>query len=126
MNLSTAARTERFQGEAREGGAMRKLLFLLLAATLAISPRITNAQEPATIRVAGPPNEGYKDVFYAVQSGLFRKYNLNVQPVIVSANVALAGLAGGTYDVAYTNLVPVMQAHVHGVALAIVSPSTMY
>src|SRR5580693_6206312 len=109
MNLFHASLCERLQGGAREGAAMRKLLFLLLAATLVIAPNLTNAQEPATIRVAGPPNEGYKDVFYAVQSGLFRKYNLNVQPVIVSANVALAGLAGGTYDVAYTNLVPVMQ-----------------
>ena len=39
---------------------------------------------------------------------------------------ALAGLVGGSFEVAYSNLVPVLQAYQHGVAFQIVAPSTMF
>ena len=105
---------------------MRKLVVALVA-FVCLSSTITAADEPMTIRVAGPANEGYKDVYYAEQAGLFKKYGLDVQPRIANGGaVALAGLVGGSYDVAYTNLVPVLQAHVRGVPFQIISPSTMF
>ena len=107
-------------------GALRTALFLLLALVLSRST-ITTAQEPITIRVAGPPNEGYKDVYYAVQSGLFKKYGLDVQTRITNGGaVVLAGLVGGSYEIAYSNLVPVLEAHLRGVGFQIVAPSTMF
>jgi NitT/TauT family transport system substrate-binding protein len=100
---------------------------LMLFALILVSSQITFAQGPTTIRVAGPPNEGYKDVFYAVDAGLFAKYGLDVQPRVTNGGaVVLAGLAGGSYDVAYTNLVPVLQAHLHGLPFQIIAPSTMF
>ena len=85
------------------------------------------AQGPTAIVVAGPPDEGFKDVYYGVQSGLFAKYGLDVQPRIVHGGaVVLAGLAGGSYQVAYTNIVPVLQAHVHGLPFQIIAPSTIF
>jgi NitT/TauT family transport system substrate-binding protein len=104
------------------------LTFLLLVALALSSAHVATAQpELTTIRVAGPPNEGYKDVYYAIQSGLFAKYGLQVEPRITNGGaVALAGLAGGSYDVAYTNLVPVLQAHLRGLPFQIVAPSTMF
>jgi NitT/TauT family transport system substrate-binding protein len=109
---------------------MHKRLIAIFAAVfsaLLIGASATSADGPTVIRVAGPPNEGYKDVYYAVQAGLFAKLGLDVQPRIVNGGaVALAGLAGGSYDVAYTNLVPVLQAHQHGLAFQIVAPSTMF
>lgn len=100
---------------------------LMLFAFILVSSQITDAQGPTIIRVAGPPNEGYKDVYYAVDSGLFAKYGLDVQPRVTNSGaVVLAGLAGGSYDVAYTNLVPVLQAHLHGLPFQIIAPSTMF
>jgi NitT/TauT family transport system substrate-binding protein len=100
---------------------------LTLVALLFVTSQVTFAQEPTIIRVAGPPNEGYRDVFYGVQAGLFAKYGLDVQPRITNGGaVVLAGLAGGSFDVAYTNLVPVLQAHLHGLPFQIVAPSTMF
>jgi NitT/TauT family transport system substrate-binding protein len=105
---------------------MLKPLFILCALVL-VSSQISFAQGLTTIRVAGPPNEGYKDVYYGVQAGLFAKYGLDVQPRIVNGgSVALAGLAGGSYDVAYTNLVPVLQAHLRGLPFQIIAPSTLF
>jgi NitT/TauT family transport system substrate-binding protein len=101
--------------------------FCLVFVLLLSSSTMSIAQEPITIRVAGPPNEGYKDVYYAVQSGLFKKYGLDVQTRITNGGaVVLAGLVGGSYEVAYSNLVPVLEAHVRGVGFQIVAPSTMF
>jgi NitT/TauT family transport system substrate-binding protein len=107
---------------------MLKPLTAFVAFMLAAAPiTIAHAQGPTTIIVAGPPDEGFKDVYYGVQAGLFAKYGLDVQPRIVHGGaVVLAGLAGGSYDVAYTNLVPVLQAHSHGLPFQIVAPSTIF
>jgi len=106
---------------------MFRLFIPFLAALVLLSGSATSAQGPTVIRVAGPPNEGYKDVYYAVQSGIFAKYGLDVQTRITNGGaVVLAGLAGGSYDIAYTNLLPVLQAHLHGLAFQIVAPSTMF
>jgi NitT/TauT family transport system substrate-binding protein len=105
---------------------MLKPLFTLVVMML-VATQITFAQGPVTLRVAGPPNEGYKDVYYAIASGLFAKYGLDVEPRITNGGgVVLAGLAGGAYDIAYTNIVPVLQAHVHGLPFQIVAPSTVF
>jgi NitT/TauT family transport system substrate-binding protein len=99
----------------------------LAAACILCVPSLSTAEAPITIRVAGPPNEGYKDVYYALQAGLFQKYRLDVQPRITNGGaVVLAGLAGGSYDIAYTNIVPVLQAYEHGLVFKIVSPSTLF
>src|ERR1700722_11939085 len=98
----------------KEGAAMLKPLLTLVVMML-VATQITFAQGPMTLRVAGPPNEGYKDVYYAIASGLFAKYGIEVEPRITNGGgVVLAGLAGGSYDIAYTNIVPVLQAHLHG------------
>jgi NitT/TauT family transport system substrate-binding protein len=104
---------------------MRTPLFALLALVLLCSH--VTAQERTVITVAGPPNEGYKDVYYGVKAGLFAKYGLDVQPRIVNGGaVVLAGLAGGSYDVAYSNLVPILQAYAHGLPFQIIAPSTLF
>lgn len=100
---------------------------LILMAFIFLPASVTFAQGPTIIRVAGPPNEGYRDIYYGVQAGLFAKYGLDVQPRITNGGaVVLAGLAGGSFDVAYTNLVPVLQAHEHGLPFQIVAPSTVF
>ena len=104
----------------------RVLSALALGAVL-FGARHVGAQGPTTIRVAGPPNEGFKDVYYGVQAGIFTKYGLDVEPRITNGGaVVLSGLAGGSYDVAYTNLLPVLQAHAHGLPFQIVAPSTIF
>ena len=100
---------------------------LAIFAFLALTSQLSFAQAPTPLIVAGPPDEGFKDVYYAVQSGLFAKYGLDVQPRIVHGGaVVLAGLAGGSYSVAFTNLLPVLQAHAHGLPFQIVAPSTIF
>ncbi len=92
------------------------LAFLLLGGAVA------QGQSPALIRVVGPPNDGYKAVYYAVRSGLFRKYGLDVQPSIVASGAAAAAaLSGGSAEVAYTNILTLIQAHTHSVPMVFVA-----
>jgi NitT/TauT family transport system substrate-binding protein len=84
------------------------------------------AQSLPAIRVVGPPNDGYKAVYYGVQSGIFRKDGVDVKTTIVSSGAAAAAaLAGGSADVAYTNVLSLIQAHRRGVPLEIVSPGVV-
>jgi NitT/TauT family transport system substrate-binding protein len=93
-----------------------------LSSALCASQPSASAQTLQTLRVVGPPNDGYKAIYYGVASGIFRKYGLDVKPAIVSSGgAAAAALIGGSADIAFTNLIAVMQAHLRGVAIEFVS-----
>jgi len=95
-------------------------------ALLLLSSAAAQGQSPALIRVVGPPNDGYKSVYYAVRSGIFRKYGLDVQPSIVASGAAAAAaLSGGAAEVAYTNILTLIQAHTHYVPMVFVAPGAM-
>jgi NitT/TauT family transport system substrate-binding protein len=100
----------------------RKMLVALTPALLPL-PRLADAQAPATLRVIGPPNDGYKAVYYALQSGLFRKHGLNVEATtITSGAAAAAALIGGAVEVAFTNPTAVIVGHTRGIAMHVLSP----
>jgi NitT/TauT family transport system substrate-binding protein len=95
----------------------------LFAAVVLAAPHAAECQTVTTIRVVGPANDGFKAVFYGVRSGIFKKYGLEVQTSIVASGAAAAAaLSGGSADVAYTNILTLMQAHVHGLPMVFVAP----
>jgi NitT/TauT family transport system substrate-binding protein len=78
------------------------------------------------VRVVGPPNDGYKAVFYGVKSGIFKKYGIDVQTSIVASGAAAAAaLSGSGADVAYTNILTLIQAHTHGVPMVFVAAGNL-
>lgn len=84
------------------------------------------SQGLSTIRVVGPPNDGYKAVYYGIRSGIFRRYGLNVQASIVASGAAAAAaLSGGAADIAYTNILTLIQAHTHNVPMVFVAPGAL-
>ena len=122
---------ERFAGQrsprqATEGARMRLLLgFVLALGLLASYP--AQAQAPLTvIRAVGPPNDGFKAVFYGVKAGIFKKYGLDVQTSIVASGAAAAAaLSGGAADIAYTNILTLIQAWTHNVPMVFVAPGNL-
>jgi NitT/TauT family transport system substrate-binding protein len=103
-------------------GALAALPALAL---LASGP--AGSQELQRIRVAGPANDGFRALYYGVRSGIFRRYGLDVQPLIVNSGAAgTAALVGGSAEVAYTNIVTVIQGHRRGIAMRIIAPATLY
>jgi NitT/TauT family transport system substrate-binding protein len=80
----------------------------------------------AVVRVVGPPNDGYKAVYYGVKSGIFKKYGLDVQTSLVASGAAAAAaLSGGAADIAYTNILTLIQAHTHNIPMIFVAPGNL-
>ena len=80
----------------------------------------------AVVRAVGPPNDGYKAVYYGVKSGIFKKYGLDVQTSIVASGAAAAAaLSGGAADIAYTNILTLIQAHTHNVPMVFVAAGNL-
>ena len=107
---------------------MRLLLALVMAAGLVAVPAAqAQSQAPLTvIRAVGPPNDGFKAVFYGVKSGIFKKYGLDVQTSIVASGAAAAAaLSGGAADIAYTNILTLIQAWTHSVPMVFVAPGNL-
>jgi NitT/TauT family transport system substrate-binding protein len=78
------------------------------------------------VRVVGPPNDGYKAVFYGVKAGIFKKYGIDVQTSIVASGAAAAAaLSGSGADVAYTNILTLIQAHTHNVPMVFVAAGNL-
>ena len=109
------------------GGLVRRALGPLLLTLTLLPLHAAGGQEIVTIRVAGPPIDDYKPVYYGIQSGLFKKYGLAVEATIASSgSAALAAVAGGSMQVAFTSLPAVLQAHVRGVPFKVVAPAQWY
>jgi NitT/TauT family transport system substrate-binding protein len=98
------------------------VLFMLAGA----APSVQSQALP-TLRIAGPPLDAYKTAYYAQRSGLFRKYGVNVEvSTVASGTAAMAAIAGGSIDLAFTAILPVIQAHVRGIEFKIVAPAGWY
>ncbi len=95
-----------------------------------LAPLVTRrvrADELTAVRVVGPPNDGFKAVYYGVSAGIFRKYGVTVQPSLVnSGQAATAALIGGSAEVAFTNMLAVIQAHLRGVPIQCIAAATWY
>jgi len=106
--------------------ALKSKASTLAIALLLVLGNDAAAQNIPTIRVLGPPIDGYKAVYYGVASGLFRKYGINVKPGLVSNGAAAAaGLSAGATDVAFVNVLTVLQAHQHNVPMQFIAPAIL-
>jgi NitT/TauT family transport system substrate-binding protein len=75
------------------------------------------------VRVMMAEGDDATPTLYAAQSGLFRKYGLDVQiEAAPSGAAALAALAGGAADVVGSSMLPILSAHQRNVPLQIIAP----
>jgi NitT/TauT family transport system substrate-binding protein len=95
-----------------------------LGAALCLTGRRAAAQTPAVLHAAGPPNDGFKAMYYGVSSGIFAKYGLTVQITAVNNGAAAAAaLIGGDDDVAMVNILTLIQAHIKGIPMRMIAPN---
>jgi NitT/TauT family transport system substrate-binding protein len=100
---------------------------LAATAAFALVGRGANAQAPSALRVIGPPNDGFKAVFYAIRAGIFAKNGLTVETTLVNSGAAAAAaLIGGSADVAYTNMTTLVTAHVKAIPIQILAPGPIF
>jgi NitT/TauT family transport system substrate-binding protein len=103
--------------------SMTRLLAFALGLILLGSAAPLGGQTLPVVRVIGPPNDGFTSVFYGVKSGIFRKYGLDVQTLLVTNGAAAAAaLSGGGAEVAFTNTAIVIQARAHSIPIQYLTP----
>lgn len=103
---------------------MRRRDSIAFLAALSLAGERADAAERSVLRVAGPPNDGFKAMYYGVRSGLFAKYGLTVEVTAVNNGAAAAAaLIGGDVDVAMVNILSLIQAHRRGVAMRMLAAS---
>jgi NitT/TauT family transport system substrate-binding protein len=91
------------------------------------APRRAFAQSTAPLHVIGPPNDGFKAVYYGVKAGIFKKHGVDVEVSLINSGAAAAAaLIGGTADVAYTNITTLIIAHNKGVPIQILAPGAVF
>jgi NitT/TauT family transport system substrate-binding protein len=104
----------------------RRGVLLATVGLAALGGRRAQAQA-APLHVIGPPNDGYKAVYYGVRSGIFRKYGVDVEATLINSGAAAAAaLIGATADIAYTNATTLITAHNKNIPMQIVAPGAIF
>lgn len=92
------------------------------AAALAL-PHAAFAQSLTTINAAGVPEDSSTAVLWAQESGIFRRHGLSVNLTAQRSGAAIAaGVAGGSYEIAKSSIVPLIVAHTKGIPFVLVAP----
>lgn len=90
-------------------------------------PHAVSAQTPATLALAGVPEDSITPVLYGVQSGLFKRYGLDIAVSPERSGPAItAGVAGGAYQIGKSSITPLILAHSKGLQFVIVAPAGVY
>jgi NitT/TauT family transport system substrate-binding protein len=106
---------------------MNRRAAIAAGAAFAMLPQLAAAQSTASLHIIGPPNDGFKAVYYAAKNGIFTKHGLDVQVSLINSGAAAAAaLIGGAADVAYTNITTLILAHNKGVPMQIIAPGALF
>jgi NitT/TauT family transport system substrate-binding protein len=85
------------------------------------------AQEPAPLSVAGVPEDSVTPALYADQTGLFKRYGINVSIAPERSGSAISsGVAGGAFQIAKSSLTGLITAHGKGVPFVLVAAGGIY
>ncbi|HYZ15608.1 MAG TPA: ABC transporter substrate-binding protein, partial [Candidatus Acidoferrum sp.] len=104
----------------------RFALALLAVALCAATPAPSSA--PVVIRVGLVPNDdAATPLLYALHSGMFRQAGLDVRILPESSGAAVtAAVIGGNFDIGKSSVVPLINAHLRGLPIAIVAPASIW
>jgi NitT/TauT family transport system substrate-binding protein len=101
----------------------------LLAAGIAgtLVPAIVRAQTLPKVRVAASPDEDILGSLWGVQSGIFRKYGLDVEVTRANSGSAVAAaVAGGSIDIGKSSPISLLTAHAKGIPFVLEAPASIY
>jgi NitT/TauT family transport system substrate-binding protein len=107
--------------------ARRCGVVLALAMLMALPVAAQTTPPPITIQVASNAADDVTPILYAQKMGLFAKAGLDVQLQRMNSGAAVtAAVIGGAVDIGKSSIIPLINAHVHGVPVEIVAPGEMW
>jgi NitT/TauT family transport system substrate-binding protein len=101
----------------------------LLATGLALTafPSRARSQALTTIRVSGSPDEDIIGSLWGQQSGIFKKYGLDVQVTRSNSGSAVsAAVIGGSLEIGKSSVLGLIVAHAKNVPFVLEAPSSLY
>jgi NitT/TauT family transport system substrate-binding protein len=102
---------------------MIRPLLLALAVALASTAPAGAQTPPITIHVGTSPSEVSGEIFYGVDEGSFKKAGLDVQIVMLpNGGAVAAALASGAIDIGLSDVMSMVNAHVHGLPFVYLAP----
>jgi NitT/TauT family transport system substrate-binding protein len=106
---------------------MRRRAVLAAGAVLAVAPAVGGAQTLAKLRVAASPDEDILSALWGAQSGIFRKYGLDVDVQRANSGSAVAAaVVGGSIDIGKSSPMALLTAHARGVPFLLEAPASIY
>src|ERR1700754_2347301 len=98
---------------------------LALIALFSLAGVGASAAELEKLRVSIIPINDVAPLFAAIQNGYFRELGLEIDTAPTTGGaVGIPGLVGGSYDIAYGNVVSVLLASQQGLDLRVIAPGT--
>jgi len=99
----------------------------LLTLGAAVVPYRAGAQALTKLQVGQPPGTAAAIIVYAQQSGIFKKYGLDVNlQKMGSGSAIIAALAGGSVDIGNGSTFAIVTAYAHGIPLQVVAGGPVY
>src|SRR5580700_8149925 len=106
---------------------MRRRAALAAGAVIAVAPAFAGAQTLPKVRVAASPDEDILGALWGVQSGIFRKYGLDVDVQRANSGSAVAAaVAGGSIDIGKSSPMALLTAHAKGLPFVLEAPASIY
>jgi NitT/TauT family transport system substrate-binding protein len=103
------------------------VLLLTFAIAMPAASRPAQAEDANTIHVLAVANDLYAGAYYAQDQGFFKAAGLDVAiTTLANGGAAATALAGGSGDIAVTNLVQLATAIAHGVPLTVIAGAGLY
>jgi NitT/TauT family transport system substrate-binding protein len=97
-----------------------------IAAPFVLSRRI-RAQTLPKLRIAASLDQGIIGALYGVQSGLFRKYGVDVEVIPMGSGAAImAAMLGGSLELGRISTYNIIVAHSRGIPVSIQAPAALY
>jgi NitT/TauT family transport system substrate-binding protein len=111
----------------RDTTISRRGLIAGAVSTAALWPAIARAQTLTPLALAGVPEDSITPVLYGIESGVFKKYGLDVKLVAERNGPAItSAVLGGTYQLGKASISPLVLGHARGLAMTIVAPAGIY
>jgi NitT/TauT family transport system substrate-binding protein len=97
------------------------------ATSIFTRPACAQTAQLDKVRLATPFSDAITPQVYAQRSGLYKRYGLDVEIVTLnSGTAAVAAMIGGTYDLANSSLLAMIDAYLSGVPLVLAAPNAVF
>jgi len=106
--------------------ANRRQLIALMAASVAMVPRIGRSQAPG-LRLGAAANDTYAETLFAVDGGFFRRAGIDVDvTMFTNAQAMVTAAAGNAIDVGMADVIQIGNGIIRGVPLGVIASGALY